>query len=121
MIWNKNIFRHQKLSAILFRGVCGVCGVCGVVGGVLLWRGQRLGYQLSIVAWTYLVIAGLMSLYQLFGTDVFQSFEFSVENKAFWSMLGKTIGKLILGAPFIYILANQLINERAAKIMVLTF
>jgi hypothetical protein len=100
------------LSAILFRGIC------GVVGGVLLWKGKRLGYQLSIIAWTYLVIVGLVSLYQLFGTDIFQSFEFSIDNKLFWSMLGKTIGKLIWGIPFIYILANQLINERAVKIAV---
>lgn len=84
-------------------------GICGVVGGVLLWRGNKLGYQLSIVMWGYMVIVGLLAFYQIFTDPHFTSFEFSPENSVFWSVIGKSAGKLIWGIPFLYILTRDLL------------
>jgi len=83
-------------------------GFCGVAGGVLLWRGNKLGYQLSTVAWGFMVIVAFMAFYQLFTGPYFTSFEFTSENKLFWSVFGKSAGKLLWGIPFLYIMIRDL-------------
>lgn len=89
-------------AAFIFRGIC------GVTGGVLLWQGKKLGYQLSIVAWLYLVIIACAATYQMFFTDLFTSYAFTVENKLFTSLFGKTMGKFLWGIPILYILIREL-------------
>ena len=97
------------LLAVIFRGLC------GVVGGVLLWRGSKLGYQLSLVMWMYMLVVGLIAFYQLFTGPYFTSFEFTPDNQLFWSAFGKNGGKLIWGVPFIYILIKSLFESRKAE------
>ncbi len=97
------------LAAFIFRGVC------GVTGGVLLWQGRKLGYQLSIITWLYMVVIAFAASYQIFFTDIFTSYELTVENKLFASMLGKTMGKFLWGIPILYILIRELKSSGQVK------
>jgi hypothetical protein len=94
------------IAAILFRGVA------GTIGGILLWKGKRLGYQLSIVCHSYLMIAGVITLYQILIAGGEVSFAFTPENQFFLKALSRSIGKLIWGIPFIFILSRDLFNSK---------
>ncbi len=100
-----------ELSFLVFMAILAVLcrGLCGVVGGILIWRGSKLGYQLSAVMWCYMVVVGLMAFYQLFTGPYFTSFEFSTENQVFWSAFGKSAGKLLWGIPFLYLILKDLV------------
>jgi len=105
MFWGEFVFSYMTLliiAAFIFRGVC------GVTGGVLLWQGKKLGYQLSILTWLYLVIIAFAATYQMFFTDIFTSYAFTVENKMFTSFFGKTMGKFLWGVPILYILIRDI-------------
>lgn len=41
----------------------------GILGGVLLWRGLKIGYCLSLVAWLYDFINGLIDFWFIYTTD----------------------------------------------------
>lgn len=107
LLFKNGVGELSSIAVMAFLAI--VCrGIFGVVGGVLLWRGERLGYQLSSIMWTYMVVVGLISFYQLFTGPYPASFELTPESRLFWSILGRTLGKLIWGIPFLYILLKAL-------------
>ncbi|EMI17092.1 membrane protein [Rhodopirellula maiorica SM1] len=81
-------------------------GMCGAVGAILLWKGARLGYQLSVVCWLYLVTVGLAAVVQM------PYLEFSDPTMA--RHIGSTFGKLLFGIPFLYVLVSDLFSKRGA-------
>jgi len=84
-------------------------GVAGTVGGVLLWRGSRRGYQLTAVCWTYLVLFGIAAIVHLFTSgQLGVPFVFEPENRWVWREISKSLGKLIWGAPIVYVLLRDL-------------
>jgi hypothetical protein len=105
------MFFGSSISAFLFVMTIlafGLRGVAGTVGGVLVWRGRRLGYQLSVACWLYLVIVGLVALVQLFTGSPPSSPALGPESRLFWRALGTSLGKLFWGIPILYILIRDL-------------
>ncbi|TWU44566.1 hypothetical protein Poly59_31160 [Rubripirellula reticaptiva] len=84
-------------TTIVFRGFC------GLAGGILLWQGRRKGYQFSVGCWMYLTLVGLLALVQLFFVDL--SAPYMMRH------VGSTIGKLLFGSAFTYVLLADLLNS----------
>ena len=95
------------MAAFLFRGLA------GVIGGVLIWRGKKMGYHLTAVAWLYLVTVGLIALAQIHGNPaVVPSFELTPENSALYlKPLAQAIGKIIWGVLILYVLFKELLSS----------
>ena len=96
----------------------------GIAGGVLLWRGSKLGYQLSIVSWSYLIIKSLMSLkntiafllYRPLTNKILSDSEaMSIMDEFYIQMAAKDVGKIILGVFFLVILVRDLVRVRFKK------
>jgi hypothetical protein len=85
-------------------------GVCGVVGGVLIWKGNKLGYYFSAVTWLYLVVIGSYTVIQLHTNPVITpSFDLNQFNHAVYlKPLSTSLGKIIWGIPFIAIIFRDL-------------
>jgi hypothetical protein len=83
-------------------------GVAGTVGGVLVWRGKRLGYQLAALSWSYLVIVGTVALVQLFTASESSAGFLARDSRLFWRAVGASLGKLLWGIPFLCILVRDL-------------
>lgn len=98
---------------IVFLGIA--CrGVCGLIGGVLLCRGRRLGYILSIVAWIYGVTVGAITLSSLF---LGPSAALVRADQALLAKgLGSSLGKLLWGIPFLTILVRDLLQSRKGEV-----
>ena len=77
-------------------------GICGLIGAISLWRGTRIGFQLSIVCWFYNVVIGLIALTQ---------FPFlNLSDPVMARHVGSTIGKLLFGFPILYFLLTRLLK-----------
>jgi uncharacterized membrane protein len=95
------------INAIFFRGIC------GTLGGILIWRGSKWGYYLTLISWIYLVVVSFLTLNQLSSQGIVISYGFLQEN---YSSIGRpflfAILKIIFGIPIIYIVFNGLKNIR---------
>lgn len=111
-------FGGLDMSLVTFLSITAfLCrGVFGMIGGVLLCMGKKSGYILSSIAWVYLLIVGLFSLYQIFSGGFFTSFDFNPENHMFWKLFVKSSGKIFWGALISTILIKDLINNLPDKL-----
>ena len=88
-------------------------GLCGIVGGILLWRGNKWGYYLSLIAWLYLVAVSALTLSDLFDKGLVMSLSFLQENyPAFGRPFTRSVIKIILGIPIIYLIIKTLGKKR---------
>lgn len=88
-------------------------GLCGIIGGILLWRGQRWGYYLTLAAWLYLVTVSILTIMDLFDKGLILSFQFLQENyPAFGRPFARSVVKLVLGAPIIYFVFKEMNKHR---------
>lgn len=88
-------------------------GLSGVVGGILLFRGSRWGYYLSLIAWLYLVTVSVLTILDLFDKGLALTFSFLQENyPEFGRPLIRSLIKIILGVPIIYYIFKSLGKNR---------
>lgn len=97
------------VNAIIFRAIC------GTVGGILIWRGSRWGYYLTLLCWLYLILVSFLTLIQLYDNGIVLSYGFLEQN---YSSFGRpfllSVLKIIFGIPIVHIVINNLL--RAHKI-----
>jgi len=93
------------INAIVFRGLC------GTAGGVLIWRGSKWGYYLTLITWLYLVVVSILTITELYNSGIMISYGFLSEN---YSTFGRrflySVLKLAAGLPIIYILFNSILK-----------
>ena len=95
------------VNAIVFRGVC------GTLGGILLWTGRRIGSYLTLVAWFYLVIVSILTIFSLYNKDLHLSTALRGDHlAAFGKPLAWSAVKLALGIPVIYYLVTELMRTK---------
>ena len=98
------------INAILFRGLC------GVVGGILIWRGSKWGYYLTLVTWVYLVVVSILTIIQLYNNGIEFSYSFLVENhSSYGRRFIYSIVKIIAGVPIVYLVLNSILKSYQAK------
>ncbi len=91
-------------------------GVCGTIGGILLWRGAKWGFYLSLIAWLYLVTVSVLVFSDLFDKGLIISLSFLQENYAeFGKPFTRSLIKLILGVPIIYFIFKSLGQKRGIE------
>ena len=84
-------------------------GVCGTVGAVLLWRGKEWGYYLSIITWLYLITVSFLTLTDLFDKGMVISSALLAEHyDKFGRVFFRSILKILIGVPIIYLLFSNL-------------
>lgn len=86
-------------------------GLCGLIGAVSLWRGMKIGFQLSILCWFYNVATGMIALTQLLFLDFSNPLILAVLPR----QVGSILGRLLFGIPILYFLSTRL-RERKAPI-----
>ncbi len=85
------------VNAILFRGIC------GTVGGILLWRGKRAGYYLTLVSWIYLIVVSILKLIELYNSGILLNIDFLNENfSSYGKPLAWSVVKIVFGVPIVY-------------------
>ena len=88
-------------------------GVFGTVGGVLLWRGSKWGYYLSIITWLYLITVSVLTISDLFDKGMVLSTAFQAEHfNEFGRVFSRSMLKIVLGVPIVYLLFNKLGQAR---------
>jgi len=88
-------------------------GICGIAGGILLWRGSKWGYYLSLIAWLYLVTVSVLTLSDLFDKGLILSLSFLQENYPnFGRPFTRSIIKILPGIPIIYLIFKTLSEKR---------
>ena len=98
------------VNAIVIRGIC------GTLGGILIWRGSKWGYYLSLITWLYLVVVSILTFAQLYGSGAVLSFGFLKEN---YSSFGRpfllSLLKVLFGLPVIHLILNDLLRAHGSK------
>ncbi len=98
------------INAILFKGLC------GVVGGILIWRGSKWGYYLTLITWIYLIVVSILTIIQFYNNGIEFSYAFLVEN---YSSYGRrfiySIVKIIVGVPIVYLVLNIILKSYQEK------
>lgn len=98
------------INAIFFRGLC------GAVGGILIWRGIKWGYYLTLITWLYLIVVSILTINQLYNEGFLFQFGFLLEN---YSSFGRrflySALKLAAGLPIVYIVVNSILNNYQTK------
>ncbi len=93
-------------NAIFFKGICGLSG------GILIWRGVRWGYYITLVCWLYLIVVSFLSLIQIFGNEIELSYGFLEQN---YSTFGRSfliaVLKIVMGIPIIHIIFKDLLKS----------
>lgn len=96
-------------------------GICGTLGGVLLWRGNKWGYYLSIITWLYLIVVSVLTLSDLFDKGMVLSSALIDEHfEQFGRVFFRSLLKILIGVPIVYLLFGSLkqrrdINFRSGK------
>lgn len=95
------------INAIVFRAIC------GTVGGILIWRGSRWGYYLTLACWIYLILVSLLTLIQLYDNGIVISYGFLEQN---YSSFGRpfllSVLKIVFGIPIVHVVINSLFRAR---------
>ena len=92
-------------------------GACGTLGGILIWRGSKWGYYLTLLCWLYLIVVSLLTLIQLHNNGIEISYGFIEEN---FSNFGRpfliSLVKIVIGVPIIHmVIRDLLISHRLAR------
>ncbi len=91
------------INAIIFRAIC------GTVGGILIWRGSKWGYYLTLLCWLYLIVVSLLTLIQLYDNGIVLSYGFLEQN---YSSFGRpflfSVLKIAFGIPIVHIVIKNL-------------
>lgn len=94
-------------NAIFFRGLC------GAVGGILIWRGSKWGYYLTLITWLYLIAVSILTFNQLYNGGIVLSYGFLEEN---YSSFGRpflmSLFKMLLGIPIVHYVLNDLLKSQ---------
>lgn len=92
-------------NAILFRGIC------GTIGGILIWRGSKWGYYLSLISWLYLIVVSVLTFNHLYNNGIVISYGFLEENfSSFGRPLLLSSLKVLFGIPIVHIVLNDLLK-----------
>ena len=95
------------INAIIFRAIC------GTIGGILIWRGNRWGYYLTLLCWLYLIIVSVLTLIQLYDNGIVLSYGFLEQN---YSSFGRpfllSVLKIAFGIPIVHVVINNLLRAR---------
>ena len=98
------------VNSIFFRGIC------GTLGGILIWRGNRWGYYLTLICWLYLIVVSVLTLVQLHDNGLVVSYEFLEQN---YSSFGRpfliSAIKIIAGVPIVHIVIKNLLATHKYK------
>lgn len=98
------------VNAIVIRGIC------GTFGGILIWRGSKWGYYLSLITWLYLIVVSVLTFAQLYDSGVVLSFGFLKEH---YSSIGRplllSLLKVLFGLPIVHIILNELLRANSLK------
>jgi len=90
--------------------------ICGIVGGVLIWRGIKWGYFLTLIAWLYLIIVSVFTLVQLYNNGIVLSYSFLEAN---FSTVGRpfmmSMLKMLFGIPIVHIVLNSLLKDHKSN------
>lgn len=93
-------------NAIFFRAVC------GLLGGMLIWRGSKWGYYLTLITWLYLIIVSILTFNQLYNNGIVISYEFLEENYTnFGRPLLLSILKVLFGIPIVHFVLKDLMKS----------
>jgi hypothetical protein len=97
-------------NAIFFRGIC------GTVGGILIWRGSKWGYYLTLITWLYLIVVSVLTLNQLYNNGIIISYDFLEEN---YSSFGRSFLlsslKILFGIPIVHVVLNILLKSQKSN------
>ncbi|MEK6224389.1 MAG: hypothetical protein N2A97_05965 [Thermodesulfobacteriales bacterium] len=97
-------------NAIFFRGIC------GTVGGILIWRGSKWGYYLTLITWLYLIVVSVLTLSQLYNNGIVLSYGFLEEN---YSSFGRPFLlsslKILFGIPIVHVVLNILLKSHKSN------
>ena len=86
-------------------------GICGFLGGVLIWRGSKWGYYLTLLCWLYLIIVSFLTLIQLYGNGLELSYGFLEQNYSnFARPFLISILKIVIGIPIVHLIINDLLT-----------
>lgn len=77
-----------------------------IIGGVLLWKGSKWGYQLSVVGWLVILYASIVSIYV--------AFQPATKEAARFTMFIKDGLFLTIGIPVFFILVRDIITRKNA-------
>lgn len=99
------------INAIVIRGIC------GTAGGVLIWKGSKWGYYLTLVTWLYLLVVSILTLAQLYESGAVLSIEFFKDN---YSIFGRpfvqSILKILFGIPIVHIIVKELLRVYSLRL-----
>ncbi len=97
-------------NAIFFRGIC------GTVGGILIWRGSKWGYYLTLITWLYLIVVSVLTLNQLYNNGIVLSYGFLEEN---YSSFGRPFLlsslKILFGIPIVHVVLSVLLKSHKSN------
>lgn len=103
------ILTFGAISPLLILIAVAIRGFCGVFGGIYVWKGKKLGYQLSLVMWGYLLAVSVYNIYQVYtGNNLYILLDESYKLKT----LANSLGKLIWGIPIVIILIQDLLRQQ---------
>jgi hypothetical protein len=107
---------YPSAAVIVVVNAIVIRGICGTFGGILIWRGSKWGYYLSLVTWLYLVAVSILTFTQLYDSGVLLSFDFLKEH---YSRFGRpfllSFLKVFFGLPILYIILNDLLRTHDLK------
>ncbi len=82
-------------------------GLPGLIGGILLYRGQRWGYKLSLICWCFILLNGIFSFIRNENLDPVPGLE-EYANSTYWKNVIKCFGSLAVSIPVSYLLFQDL-------------
>jgi len=107
---------YPLAAVIVVVNAIAIRGICGTLGGILIWRGNKWGYYLSLITWLYLVVVSILTFAQLYDNGVILSFGFLKENyTSFGRPFLLSLLKVLFGLPIILIILNDLLRAYGSK------
>lgn len=108
---------YPPMAAIIIFNSIFFKAVCGIVGGVLIWRGRRWGYYLTLIAWLYLIVVSVLTLSQLYNNGIVLSLSFLEENyTTFGRPFLMSMLKILFGIPIAHIVLNSLLKAHKSNL-----
>ncbi len=107
---------YPQAAVIVVVNAIVIRGLCGTLGGILIWRGSKWGYYLSLITWLYLIVVSFLTFAQLFESGLVLSLSFLREH---YSSFGRpfllSLSKVLFGIPIVHIIIKDLLREHSLK------